>query len=147
MSQGSDENKRSTPRTSATVRLHRFPEDLAPVYDELLSAAASLNYPNASTFALRLVLEEAVSNAFRHGNRHHPDGHVDLEWEVGPDQVRIEVEDQGVGFDPESLPDPTDEDRLELPSGRGVLLINAYMSEVRYNEAGNRVTMIYHRPA
>jgi len=147
MSSGSDENKRSTPRTSATVRLHRFPEDLLSIYDELLGAVAAQDYPDASAFALRLVLEEAVSNAFRHGNRHHPEGHVDVEWEVGPDQVRIEVEDQGEGFDPESLPDPTDEDRLELPSGRGVLLIHAYMSEVRYNESGNRVTMIYRRPA
>jgi serine/threonine-protein kinase RsbW len=146
MSSGPDENKRSTPRTTASVRLHRFPEDLAPVHEELLGAVGSLNYPDASTFALRLVLEEAVSNAFRHGNRHHPDGHVDVEWEVEPDQVRIEVEDQGRGFDLATLPDPTDEDRLELPSGRGVMLIHAYMSEVRYNEAGNRVTMIYRRP-
>jgi serine/threonine-protein kinase RsbW len=59
----------------------------------------------------------------------------------------ISVEDQGEGFDPENLPDPTDEDRLELPSGRGVLLIRAYMSEVEYNDRGNRLTMTYRRPS
>jgi serine/threonine-protein kinase RsbW len=146
MTSGSDENRARSPRTKAAVRLHRFPDDLVPVSEEILSAITSCDYPDASTFALRLVIEEAVSNAFKHGNRGRPDAHVDIEWEIKPDQVLISVEDQGEGFDPESLPDPTDEDRLELPSGRGVLLIHAYMSDVQYNDRGNRVTMTYRNP-
>lgn len=144
---GPDENHAQPPRTSASVRLHRFPDDLAPVSEEILSALQQFDYPDASTFALRLVLEEAISNAFKHGNKGRSGAHVDLEWLIRPERVEIVVEDQGEGFDPESLPDPTDEDRLELPSGRGVLLIHAYMSEVRYNERGNRVSMIYRNPA
>lgn len=147
MTPGSDENHDHSPRTSAAVRLHRFPEDLAPVSEEILSAVSGFSYPDASAFALRLVIEEAVSNAFKHGNRGRPGAHVDIEWEIKRDRVRISVEDQGEGFDPESLPDPTDEDRLELPSGRGVLLIHAYMSDVQYNDRGNRVTMTYRNPS
>ena len=147
MTSGSDENHAQSPRTAAAVRLHRFPEDLGPVSEEILSALAGYDYPDASSFALRLVIEEAVSNAFKHGNRGQPDAHVDVEWQIKRDRVLISVEDQGNGFDPESLPDPTDEDRLELPSGRGVLLIHAYMSEVQYNDRGNRVTMTYRNPA
>ncbi len=147
MTPGSDENHAHPPRTSASVRLHRFPDDLTRVSEEILSALRQFDYPDASAFALRLVLEEAISNAFKHGNKGRPEAHVDLEWLIRPERVEIVVEDQGEGFDPESLPDPTDEDRLELPSGRGVLLIHAYMSEVRYNERGNRVSMIYRNPA
>jgi serine/threonine-protein kinase RsbW len=147
MSNGSPENPRPAPRTSAAVRLHRFPDDLAPLQEEVLGAISKFSYPDASTFALRLVLEEAVSNAFRHGNKLHPDKHVDVAWSIEPDTVTIAVEDQGTGFDPEDLPDPTDDDRLELPSGRGVMLIQAYMTEVEYNERGNRVTMTYRRPS
>lgn len=146
MTQGSDENQRPTPRTTAAVRLQKFPDDLAPLQERVLGALAEHGYPEAGAFAVRLVIEEAVSNAFRHGNRARSDAHVDVEWIVGPQQATISVEDQGEGFDPASLPDPTDEDRLELPSGRGVLLIHAYMTEVEYNDRGNRVTMTYRKP-
>jgi len=147
MSDGPAENQRPSPRQTASVRLHRFPEDLPAVQNEVLEAVSAHEYPGASEFALRLVLEEAISNAFRHGNKSKPDLHVDVEWAVEPDRVVISVEDQGAGFDPESLPDPTDDDRLELPSGRGVMLIHAYMTDVSYNERGNRVTMVYKRPS
>ncbi len=147
MSNGSGENQRSTPRTRAAVRLHRFPEELQPLQEELLGAIAQFNYPDASTFALRLVIEEAVSNAFRHGNKMEPGKHVDIAWNIEPDSVTIAVEDQGEGFKPDEVPDPTDDDRLELPSGRGVMLIQAYMTEVEYNDKGNRVTMTYRRPS
>lgn len=147
MSHGSAENQRPSPRQKASVRLHRFPEDMPAVQNEVLEAVATHDYPSASEFALRLVLEEAISNAFRHGNKLQPGRHVDIEWAVEPDRVVISVEDQGEGFDPASLPDPTDDDRLELPSGRGVMLINAYMTDVSYNERGNRVTMVYKKPS
>jgi serine/threonine-protein kinase RsbW len=55
--------------------------------------------------------------------------------------VQIVIEDMGPGFDPDELPDPRDEERLEIPGGRGVMLIRELMTEVEYNELGNRVTM------
>ena len=147
MPNGSAENQVPPPRQKASVRLHRFPDDMPSVQDEVLGAISGHDYPAASEFALRLVLEEAITNAFRHGNKLQEGRHVDVEWAVEPDQVVISVEDQGEGFDPGSLPDPTDDDRLELPSGRGVMLIHAYMTEVSYNGRGNRVTMTYRKPS
>jgi anti-sigma regulatory factor (Ser/Thr protein kinase) len=52
------------------------------------------------------------------------------------------ITDEGPGFDVANLPDPTDPENLERPSGRGLLLMRAYMDEVRYNTTGNQVTMI-----
>lgn len=146
MAHGAHHNPDRNTVQSGSLRLRRFPDDITVAQDHILALAAEQGYPDASTFALRLVLEESISNAFRHGNKMREGAHVDVEWAIGPDQAVLSVEDQGEGFDPESLPDPTDEDRLELPSGRGVLLIRAYMSEVEYNDRGNRLTMTYRRP-
>ena len=58
------------------------------------------------------------------------------------DEVTVIIRDEGPGFDPNSIPDPTDPANLENVSGRGLLLINAFMDEVTHNEVGNQITMI-----
>jgi serine/threonine-protein kinase RsbW len=60
---------------------------------------------------------------------------------VSPELVRIEVADQGPGFDPASVPDCTLEERLEVPTGRGVMLMRTFMTRLEYNATGNRVLM------
>ena len=52
------------------------------------------------------------------------------------------IRDEGPGFDPDGLPDPTDPENLTKASGRGVLLIRTFMDEVRFNDTGNEITMI-----
>lgn len=126
--------------------LDHDPEEIRRAEKVLLDAVARQGYPDAACFAVRLALEEAVFNAFHHGHRNLPREKVRLAWKVAPDQIVVTVEDRGPGFDPAALPDPTAADRLELPHGRGVMLMRAYMSEVRFNPKGNRVTMIYRRP-
>jgi len=102
-------------------------------------------YCRESLFAVRLALEEALVNAIRHGNRHVPDGQVDFRWSVDGHEARFDVRDQGEGFDPEAVPDPTDDDNLEIPSGRGIMLMKAYMSEVEYRDPGNHLAMVYRK--
>ena len=52
------------------------------------------------------------------------------------------ITDQGSGFDPNDVPDPTVEENLQKPTGRGIMLMRAYMDEVRFNEKGNQVHMV-----
>ena len=66
-----------------------------------------------------------------------------VSYQVTPEEVRIEVEDQGSGFDPDAVPDPTEDVNLEIPSGRGIMLIRAYMTEVRFHPPGNRMEMVF----
>lgn len=113
--------------------------------EQILAGVDQHGYPRSSRFAIKLALEEAVTNAFKHGHRDCPDRPIRVAWEIGPDRVRIEVEDFGPGFRPEEVPDPTLDENLALPSGRGLMLIRAYMTEVRHNPEGNRVTMEYRR--
>jgi serine/threonine-protein kinase RsbW len=97
-------------------------------------------------FAVRLAIEEAVVNAFRHGNLSDPKKVVFFRATIDDARAEFEVEDQGPGFDPRLIPDPTDEDNLEIPSGRGVMLIKAYMTEVEYVKPGNKLRMALVKP-
>jgi serine/threonine-protein kinase RsbW len=97
--------------------------------------------PN-SLFATRLALEEAMVNAIKHGNKLDPKKIVIVEARVTRDRVEIEIEDQGPGFDRKSVPDPTAEPNLCKCSGRGILLIEAYMNSVTWSRDGRRVKMV-----
>ena len=151
---GSLSHARSARMTSTTpnpgaherVVLHDSREDIERCERSLLDAVAARGYPEASRFALRLALEEAIINAFRHGHKNLPGKPVTVEWTVTDHTCSITVCDQGPGFKPESVPDPTLDENLDTPSGRGIMLMRAYMSEITYNEAGNCVTMVYTRP-
>jgi len=114
------------------------------IEEQILDAIGRLGFATEACFAVRLALEEALLNAFVHGHRSLPDSTpVRVCYDARPDELTITVEDQGHGFDPDDVPDPTTDDNLERPTGRGVLLMRAYMSEVRFNDRGNRVTLIY----
>ena len=61
------------------------------------------------------------------------------------DEAEFRIRDEGPGFDPGNLPNPTEPTNLERPSGRGLLLIHSFMDEVRHNQTGNEVTLIKRR--
>jgi len=130
-----------------SFELTNDPDMFRRAEEEFLAAVEGRGYSDASVFALRLALEEAVVNGFKHGNQGDPDLTVDVAWSVSDDTVRIAVEDRGKGFRPEAVPDPRAPENLDRPSGRGIMLMKAYMSSVRYNDRGNRVEMEYRRPA
>lgn len=90
---------------------------------------------------VHLALEEAIVNAIRHGNDSDVAKHVDIHCCLGAEKLWIEVADEGPGFDPSAVPDPRDPENLDIPSGRGLLLIRHFMSHVEYHDRGNRVTM------
>ena len=58
-----------------------------------------------------------------------------------PEEIEVVIRDEGPGFDPSKLPDPTDPKNVDRPCGRGVMLMRAFMDEVLYNSQGNEVTL------
>jgi len=92
-------------------------------------------------FGVRLALEEALVNAIKHGNQMDPSKQVRIRCRICSQRVRIEIEDQGEGFDPNDVPDPTADENLERPCGRGIMLMRAFMNSIEYNAAGNRVVL------
>ena len=95
-------------------------------------------------FGIDMAVREAVTNAVLHGNRQSATKTVELRFKTSPGLVEITVRDQGEGFDPESVPDPTDPRNVLKTSGRGILFMNNFMDEVewmRHPEGGTIVKM------
>lgn len=115
------------------------------VEDLIVEQAEKLGYSEEDIFALRLSLEEALTNAIRHGNGQDPQKKVKIRYRAQPEEVEIYIADEGKGFDPSLVPDPTREDKLECPSGRGIMLMRAYMDLLEYNARGNEVHLVKQR--
>jgi serine/threonine-protein kinase RsbW len=92
-------------------------------------------------FGIRLALDEAIVNAIKHGNQFHPEKTVRVSCLIDDTLFRVEIEDQGPGFRLEDVPDPTEEENLERPCGRGIMLMRSFMSKIEYNESGNKVLL------
>lgn len=127
------------------ITLHEMREDVERVQRTVAQALAERGYDPDAMFAIRLCLEEALVNGFRHGNRFEPGLVVKFRASITARTCTFEVEDEGEGFDPGGVPDPTADENLEIPSGRGIMLMRAYMSEVEYLDPGNRLRMVYRR--
>ena len=92
-----------------------------------------------------VTVDEAVTNAIKHGNKFREDKRVMIDVSMNTDRIKIVVVDEGEGFDVSSVPDPTDPMNFLKPSGRGILFMNIGMDEVCYNEKGNILTLIKYR--
>ena len=121
------------------------PSDLRLVADavELLAGylqAGPLS-PRRVRFNLRTALAEALANAIVYGNREDPRKVVKVRVELLLDVVRIHVVDDGQGFDPHALPDPTHDDLLQRDTGRGLFVIRHLVDGVDFNAKGNEICL------
>ena len=123
---------------------HDIPSELGAgkvVLDELLQKLEQLGWPQRDVFGIHLAVEEALANAIGHGNQLDPAKQVHVISSLSETLLRIEIADEGDGFDPGSVPDPTDPENLEADSGRGIMLMRNFMSRVDFSQTGNRVIM------
>ena len=107
----------------------------------VLDQLAAMGWRQGDLFAVHMALEESISNAIRHGNKHDPAKQVDVKCQVSPGRFWARICDEGAGFQPQQVPDCCSPECLELPGGRGLALMNAFMTRVEYNERGNCVTL------
>lgn len=112
------------------------------VQEQILQEVARRGYDSHSQFAIRLALEEGLINAIKHGNQFDPKKKVHLEYHIDANQLDIILEDEGPGFERQVVPDPTLDENVEKCSGRGILLMEAYMDHVEWSRGGRRVHMI-----
>ncbi len=109
--------------------------------ESVLQELEALGWSQHDRFGVLMAMEESISNAIRHGNKQDAAKRVDVDCRVTAERFWLRVCDEGEGFEPEAVPDCCAPDRLEIPGGRGLTLIRAYMTQVEYNERGNCVTM------
>jgi serine/threonine-protein kinase RsbW len=135
--------------SSTTVRPMQRSWDIPstlPVVRDLVEEVAQVlekaRWSAKAVFAVRMGLDEAVANAVKHGNRGDETKRVRVDMVLCKDRVEFKVRDQGDGFNPDILPDPTSTTCIERTHGRGVMLMQVYMNEVHYNGQGNEVSML-----
>jgi serine/threonine-protein kinase RsbW len=131
---------------ATTVRLVLSSEvrlvDIVHAASEHMAGMAGFGEDDALNVGI--AVREAVINAIRHGNRMDISRKVDVLLRVKPTSITARVRDEGEGFDPSALPDPTSEGNLLAASGRGILLIRAFVDDVdfKYREGrGMEVTL------
>jgi anti-sigma regulatory factor (Ser/Thr protein kinase) len=155
-------------RSEFTFDLGIDDELISPMVNYLQSCMNRLNLcDEASSLRVCIALEEALRNALFHGNleisseQREGDGEayrrliegrrssdpyqtrrLIVQVRFSPGEATFVIEDDGPGFDPSDLPDPTEPENLDKVSGRGLLLMRTFMDEVSYNDRGNRVTMV-----
>ena len=130
-----------------TILQHGDTAGLKAFEAAFFDAVKKSKYDEGQIFAVRLAMEEAIANGFRHGNEGDPRKTVKITHAISPSDLQVSIEDEGSGFDPEAVPDPTEDENLEIPSGRGLMLMRAYMTEVNVIPPGNRIEMRFRRDA
>ncbi len=113
---------------------------------DIVNALQQHGYDPDTIFAIKLAYEEAVTNAVKHGNCNDPAKTVILRYYVDADRIIIMVRDEGCGFSPDAVPDPTCDENLERPNGRGIMLMQSYMTKVHFNKNGNEVWLLKENP-
>ena len=120
-----------------------IPSDLdeARRVQEAIEGVVKAAFAEHEAFAVKMAVEEALVNAIKHGNQMDPEKSVRVRYSLGPERFDVRITDEGPGFNPEDVPDPTAPENLERPCGRGLLLIRYYMSDVTFQDNGRTIVM------
>jgi serine/threonine-protein kinase RsbW len=136
--------------STGTLVTLRLPSEVACIEEavELVTrhCLAGHDTTKKTRFRLQVVLSEALSNAIVRGNREDREKWVDVRAELREDAIRVQVTDEGPGFDPSTVPEPIRPEQLDEANGRGLYLIRKLVDAVEFNERGNSICMILRRP-
>ncbi len=124
-----------------SLQIPSDPGEARQIHEEIEQALKALRYSEHDIFGIRLAVEEAIINAMKHGNQMDRNKKIKVTYQAQAEQFEVVIADEGPGFDPEDVPDPTAPENLERCCGRGLMLMRHYMSEVSYSRRGNSVRM------
>ncbi|HMD67642.1 MAG TPA: SpoIIE family protein phosphatase [Chitinivibrionales bacterium] len=120
-------------------------EEMDKATSVILSSMDSLGYPDESIRKMKIILTELFANAIYHGNKGDHSKKVTVGHAIDTKKVTISIMDEGDGFDPSKVPDPTLPENLVKDCGRGIYIVRNYADKLEFNEKGNRVTITkYH---
>ncbi len=125
------------------IRIESEVGNLRIVENAIDEATAVIGISQDNYGKIMVSAMEAVNNAILHGNHLDPQKIVDIEISYNCDQLNITVTDEGPGFRPEKVPDPTTPENIEALNGRGIYLMSHLADKIEYSERGNSVTMTF----
>ena len=129
------------PQYSTDVEIASDPAEARKLQEEIERQLKDTLFSEKEVFSIKLALEEALINAIKHGNQFDRTKKVRISYSLSRDRFDIFIKDEGAGFDPADVPDPTAFENLERPCGRGLMLMRYYMTEVSFSSTGNSVSM------
>jgi serine/threonine-protein kinase RsbW len=106
-----------------------------------IEAVVKTAFEEHEAFAVKMAVEEALVNAIKHGNQMEYEKRVRGTYALGAERFDVRITDEGPGFNPDDVPDPTAPENLERPCGRGLLLIRYYMTSVSFQDNGRTIVM------
>jgi serine/threonine-protein kinase RsbW len=130
-----------SPDAFQAISIASDPSEVRRVQEVLESLLKATHFNEHEIFGIKLALEEALVNAMKHGNQMDRSKRIHISYQVLPDRFDIHLVDEGEGFDPCDVPDPTSAENLERPCGRGLMLMRHYMTQVDFGPRGNSVRM------
>lgn len=125
------------------IRIPSLLENIRIVESFIDNARDKFNLNDDIYGNIMVAVTEAVNNAIIHGNGTNKDKEVDLSLEIGKEQLYFTIKDQGKGFDPDSLPDPTAPENLLSIGGRGIFLVKNLADKVDFLDNGRTVRMTF----
>jgi serine/threonine-protein kinase RsbW len=125
------------------IRIESEVENLRIVENAIDEATTVIGISQDNYGKILVSAMEAVNNAILHGNHLVPEKIVDIEIEYKSNKLQIRVTDEGQGFRPETVPDPTTPENIEALNGRGIYLMSHLADKIEYNDKGNSVTMTF----
>lgn len=130
--------KKSGPALSMRLDIASEIRLVDAVHSAVEAAGKLAGFDPDEALNLGLAVREGVINAIKHGNGADPRRRVGIELEGHDDGVRIRILDEGPGFDPAAAPDPTAEENLLTPEGRGLLMMRAFVDDVEFDRREGR---------
>jgi len=121
------------PEENYHLEIESDPNNLITVEEFVNYFAKDLGLDNERLAALLLAVTEATTNAIIHANKCDVNKLVKVDVKVHKTKITIKITDEGEGFNPSEIPDPTQPENLLKDSGRGVYLMRVYMDELNYN--------------
>jgi DNA-binding response OmpR family regulator len=122
------------------------PELIKEIIFLIAQSAITINFAeNDLDNNIKLALVEAITNAMEHGHKWDESKMVDITIDIDYDQLKVTIQDCGPGFDVNAVSNPTEQEHLFSERGRGIFLMQAIMDDVRFNEIGNRITLVRQR--
>lgn len=127
------------------LQLYSQPESISQIETFVEKVRRQFKIPDELYSDILLVLTEAVTNSIRHGNGLNPQKVVQVSCNCKSGNLFFTVTDEGCGFKPETVADPTAADRISLPNGRGVFLMKQLSDYVCYADNGRKVEICFKR--
>ena len=133
----------NTEKQTFNLQIVSQPESINLVEKLIDEIKAEYNIQEECYGNMLVAVTEAVNNAIQHGNKYDADRKVNIAYEVDADQISFTVTDEGAGFDYLNIPDPTDPDNLEKPTGRGVFLMKHLADQIIFSDNGKVVELYF----